>query len=294
MNPFADVLRDLNARLDIPQPEKYRILLEISADLNDAADHFQSEGLSKDDAVRKAIETFDVSGESLAQLQAVHHNLFRRWIDRLSAQTWSRWEKAVFAVIFLFILLFSGREMLTGRFFVLAGGFAWPVAMAMAAAGPSRHPGHGSALPVFKRVRSVPGCLACARSDDCRQQSHPGSGHAIPSGKRLGNDRRSGGRITHQPVLGRIQCAPGTAGSVHRDVPIVIGDRHRGSHQSGHGDDGTQADPEHHPVRFRAVPHRRSYLVYPEQSGCKTTRRVTSIPGQGPQLLFQDPESDQS
>ena len=135
MNPFSDILKALHARLDLPQPEKYRILLEISADLHDAAAHYQAKGLTEHDAVRKAQETFDVSDETLAQLQAVHHNLFRRWIDRLSAQAWSRWEKAVFAVIFLFILLYSGREMLTGRFFVMAGGFVWPVALVMAAAG---------------------------------------------------------------------------------------------------------------------------------------------------------------
>jgi hypothetical protein len=47
MTRFSDTLRALNERLDLPQPVRSRILLEIAGDLEDLEQHFLDSGLSQ-------------------------------------------------------------------------------------------------------------------------------------------------------------------------------------------------------------------------------------------------------
>lgn len=47
MDPFKTLLININNKLELPQPTRSRIILEISADLNDAYHTFQSQGMSK-------------------------------------------------------------------------------------------------------------------------------------------------------------------------------------------------------------------------------------------------------
>ncbi len=44
MNRFAPLLKSINARLDLPQPTKSRIILEIASDLEDMYQFYQSQG----------------------------------------------------------------------------------------------------------------------------------------------------------------------------------------------------------------------------------------------------------
>ena len=59
MNQFTPLLKQLNSRLDLPQPQKSRILLEISADLNDLYDLYVSQGHSREEAKQRAEIKFD-------------------------------------------------------------------------------------------------------------------------------------------------------------------------------------------------------------------------------------------
>jgi len=126
MTDFADVLLPLRSRLPLPQPARTRVLLEVAADLTDMYEHYRESGLSEDDARSKAMETFIISDDALAELVRVHTSPVRRLLDRLSTQTLSRWERVVLAVIAGVLVLVVGQVVLRGEVFRVAGWLAWP------------------------------------------------------------------------------------------------------------------------------------------------------------------------
>ena len=127
MTRFREILRRTSDRLDLPQPVKSRIILEISADLQDIYDECVSKGMSGEEAERRAAELCDLSDEALAELVRVHETPVRRFLGSLSEQARTRWEKALLVTLLLFIVAFSGRELLTTRLFAEASRFVWPV-----------------------------------------------------------------------------------------------------------------------------------------------------------------------
>jgi len=131
---FAPVIRRTAERLTLPQPARSRILLEMAADMEDLFQLFRGQGMNEDEAHRRAIESFDLSEESLADLVAVHRNPIRRLLDSLSAEALARWEYALLTILVLLTVLASVH--LLGSWHVLrdAGIFTWPVLTAGLAA----------------------------------------------------------------------------------------------------------------------------------------------------------------
>lgn len=134
MSPFSDTLRALSLRLDVPQPAKSRILLEVAGDLHDLYDHYRSQGLDEDAARERAVALVDLSGEALEDLVKLHQSTWTRLLDRLSMRAQLRWERAVLVASFCFILLVAGRQILMTDLAVLASEFKWPVLVTSAAA----------------------------------------------------------------------------------------------------------------------------------------------------------------
>ena len=58
MNRFISLLQRVNDKLDLPQPEKSRILLEIAADLQDMYQVYLDKGLGEEEAVKRTEEKF--------------------------------------------------------------------------------------------------------------------------------------------------------------------------------------------------------------------------------------------
>lgn len=127
MSRFADLLRSIDIRLDLPKPTRARILLEIAADLEDLYEFYLERGLSEEKARALTEEKFDFSEKSLAELIAVHQSGLRSFMDRLSLQTQSRWEQAVVAALLLFTAAAGGSTFFHEDFFQQAGTFIWPV-----------------------------------------------------------------------------------------------------------------------------------------------------------------------
>ena len=127
MNRFAPLLKSINARLDLPQPTKSRIILEIAADLEDLYQFYQSKGLPEKEATQKAKEKFDVTDEALMDLIQIHESILRRWMDRISEQAQNRWEHMVMILILIFIALLSSRAILSTRFFMNTSLFVLPI-----------------------------------------------------------------------------------------------------------------------------------------------------------------------
>jgi len=127
MTQFNDTMRQIARRLDLPQPFRARVLLEIAADLHDLERHFLDQGLSEEEAQRRAIEHCDLSDEAISGLVRVHAGGYRRFLERLGAQARTRWERLFLAVILVFVALTSGRLVLTAGVFRAASAFVWPV-----------------------------------------------------------------------------------------------------------------------------------------------------------------------
>lgn len=127
MTHFKETLNQINQRLDLPQPVRSRVLLEIAADLEDVEQHFLDQGLPPRTARRKAIDHCDLSDEALAQLVQVHMSWYRRFLDRLSAQAQTRWERALLLVLLAFVAAATGPLVLSLRVFDTASPIVWPL-----------------------------------------------------------------------------------------------------------------------------------------------------------------------
>ena len=104
MSRFADVLKDINGKLDLPQPEKSHILLEIASDLEDIYRAYRERGLGEEEARRRAEEKLDLSDEALRELVEIHQSGLRKFLGRISEQARSRWERVLLAMALLFAL----------------------------------------------------------------------------------------------------------------------------------------------------------------------------------------------
>lgn len=134
MSRFADVLRATGDRLSLPQPARLRVLLELSADLEDLYDAYRARGCDDAEARRRAVESLDLSPDALAGLGAVHHGPVRRLLDRASPDALARWERTLLGVtglltVAVIVSLTDGRAV-----FRDAGPWVWPVLAGGAAA----------------------------------------------------------------------------------------------------------------------------------------------------------------
>lgn len=127
MSRFADILGALSDRLDLPQPARSRLLIEIADDLEDLFEHHRRQGLSEAEARRRAIETCDLSDEALQGLATVHASGIRRLLDRLGEQAGSRGEWLLFLMSMLCALAVGIPTVLTSNVIGSASLAVWPI-----------------------------------------------------------------------------------------------------------------------------------------------------------------------
>jgi hypothetical protein len=125
MKKFAPLLKSINKNLDLPQPEKSRILLEICGDMNDMYDLFISQGSNEEQAEQKVKEKFEMTKKSLSELVDVHQTGFRRWMDKLSAQAQSRWERVILSILILVIAVLGLNSFLSTPLLLQSSYFVW-------------------------------------------------------------------------------------------------------------------------------------------------------------------------
>jgi hypothetical protein len=125
MNSFAPLLKTINEKLNLPQPTKSKIVLEIAADLDDLFHLYVTKGLSENEARKRAAEKFDVSDEALAQLVRIHETGFRKFIYKLSEQAQTRWERVALFIILLLIIAAGIHTVTVTQYFHNANFFIW-------------------------------------------------------------------------------------------------------------------------------------------------------------------------
>lgn len=128
MNPFSKILQEASDRLQIPEPSKSRILLEMASDLQDSYELYLSQGLDEAEAARKARETFGTSDEALKHLVHIHSSGLGSTADRLSGQVGTWWEKVLLVVLLLFEAFLALRVLSQEEFFRFVSPFVWPIA----------------------------------------------------------------------------------------------------------------------------------------------------------------------
>lgn len=128
MNPFASTLKTMYDRLDLPQPEKSRILLEIASDMEDCYRHLTESGLGEKEAVRQTEARFRPDASNLQALTQIHTPVIQKWMDRFSRHAQSRWEKTLLLTLLCMVLAFSGPDLASMRLIRDAGIWAWPTA----------------------------------------------------------------------------------------------------------------------------------------------------------------------
>ncbi len=134
MTRFAPLIRVTSDRLDLPQPIKSRVLLEMAADMEDLYEHYRGQGTAAERAEEQVTEQFTFSEQALRRLTQVHASPYRRLMDSLSERTRALWERAMFIILTAFVAVLTMEVMMTAQPFSDASPFIWVVA-ALGAAG---------------------------------------------------------------------------------------------------------------------------------------------------------------
>jgi len=127
MNKFTYLLEEINNKLDLPQPLKSRVLLEISGDIEEIYHAYLERGLSEDEAEQKTKDKFLLSDEAFKELIQIHSTPYRRWLDRLSQRAQTTWEQILLVLIFLLILFSFLQVASSTPFFTNASKFIYPI-----------------------------------------------------------------------------------------------------------------------------------------------------------------------
>jgi len=136
MNAFAETLASLSARLDLPEPARRRVLLEVAADLADLRDRALAAGLDEDAARQRALELAELDDASIGALASVHAGRSRRLLESLAPSTRSRVEQVGLVVVLGALAALTAQLLANRQLTTHAGPFAWAsLALVVAALG---------------------------------------------------------------------------------------------------------------------------------------------------------------
>lgn len=127
MRGFQAELRAVAEQLDLPQPVRSRILLELAADLEDLTAALLARGESEDEARRRALELLLPSGDAVEALRGVHRPLYQRLVDRFSERTRHRLERLLLAVVSVSVLGIGIGALTRVHLFTSPSPFLWPL-----------------------------------------------------------------------------------------------------------------------------------------------------------------------
>lgn len=128
MSRFADVLQQAHERLQVPEPSRNRILLEMASDLEDSYQYYLSQGLEEAEAIRRAEAAFGTSDETLKSLARIHQTSAGGFADRLSGMAGRVWERVLLLAILLFEMWLVLEFLSSDWFFFYVSPFVWPIA----------------------------------------------------------------------------------------------------------------------------------------------------------------------
>ncbi len=231
MERFGRVLRRVDRELEVREPERSRILLELSGDLEELFRAYRRRGCSEEEARRRAEAWLAPDGASREGLRRLHTPLAGRLLRSLSEVGRSRLETAAFTVLALGSVA-AGLWGLRGTVLlwppgpavaaVLAiGGTGLAVAarratrLFLAADGAPPREAHLLSLPVLAAASFVVGALgACFEVGSSLAAAAAAPTTAAPSGApELASAAVEGvGAGAPEALWGALASAAGTAG----------------------------------------------------------------------------------
>lgn len=127
MNRFADILNQVRAKLEIPEPSRTRIVLEMASDLEDSYQYYLHQGNNETEAKRLAEEAFGTSEEALKHLARVHESDIGGMADRVSGQIGGLGARILLLVLLIFEVWLAAVVLTEESFWTYVSPFVWPV-----------------------------------------------------------------------------------------------------------------------------------------------------------------------
>lgn len=128
MKRFTHVLSEARDQLQIPEPSRTRVLLEMASDLEDSYQFHLSQGCDEAEAARRAEEAFGTSEEAIKHLTRIHESGLGGLQSRLSGRIGRPWEKFLVLAIVAFEILAAAKVVSHEAFFMFSSPFLWPIA----------------------------------------------------------------------------------------------------------------------------------------------------------------------
>ena len=128
MKRFADVLKQARDQLQVSEPSRSRILLEMASDLEDSYQYYLSQGHEADEATQRAEEAFATSNEALNHLARIHQSSRGGLSDRVSGQAGTLWERILLLALLAFEIWLAVSVLSNSSLFVHVSPFVWPIA----------------------------------------------------------------------------------------------------------------------------------------------------------------------
>ncbi len=94
---------ELNDKIKLPQPEKFRIILEIASDMEAYYDQLISSGVAQENAITTIRDEWFPSDQALQELISLHQGFYSRLAQRFSKYKLSIFEKSIISFLLCFI-----------------------------------------------------------------------------------------------------------------------------------------------------------------------------------------------
>lgn len=124
---FLPALRDVEARLSAPLPDRVRIVRELAADLEALRDGFMARGVPEPEASRRALEAVLPGPDALRALERVHAPRYRRLVARLDPERLHRIERRTLAVATAGVVVAQTGALVRLDLLADPSPFLWPV-----------------------------------------------------------------------------------------------------------------------------------------------------------------------
>jgi len=124
---FAPVLREVEQGLALPIPERLRILRELEFDLEELWGRLVSEGLSAEEAHRKALDALVPDTGTLGELDRLHTPLYKRLTRHLTPGRLMLAERSALVLVTTSVLLAQGITLFRANLLQDPSPFLWPV-----------------------------------------------------------------------------------------------------------------------------------------------------------------------
>ena len=123
MSRFTPLLQRMNERLNLPQPEKSRVLLEMAGDLDELYELYLNRGYNESDAQRLAEEKVEASDDTITLLIQLNDTFMRKLLRRFSELTQKRieifsWVSLLVLIGFMFVMRIMNSKLVYDSVFI--------------------------------------------------------------------------------------------------------------------------------------------------------------------------------